>query len=458
MYAIVDIETTGLQVQEDKITEIAIFLHDGNQVIKTFHSLINPERFVPEFITKLTGINNDMLIDAPKFYEIAKDIVEMTEGKVFVAHNAHFDYTFLKNEFKNLGFNFQRKTLCTVRLSRKIIPKLPSYSLGNICNYLNINHLNKHRAKGDAEATSHLFTYLLNQNEDKLNKNIIDNEIKVKTLPPKISYELFDNLPEETGIYYFHNEEGDIIYIGKSKNIKKRVASHFSTNLNSKKSIELKNQVADISFELTGSELIALLLESDEIKKHKPKFNKAQRRSKFQYAIFLREGQDDYLKLHIEKINQNKKTPLYLAQSLDNAKKVLYNRVKEYDLCLKLCSLYPSEGACFDYQIKLCQGACIGEEKPKIYNQRVKKLIHSFNAYHNKSFLIRSRGRSSEEYSLVCVENGRYLGWAYVDKSESISHFEEAKSFIKSYQDNKDVQKIIWAWIKKNQKSLIVFD
>ena len=168
MYAVVDIETSGGRAQIDRITEIAIYIHDGEKIVEEFSTLINPETFIPPFITRLTGINNDMVATAPKFYEVAKKIVLMTEGRLFVAHNAPFDYRFIQEEFKRLGYNYQRQTMCTVRMSRKIIPGMGSYSLGNLCQTLGITINNRNRAAGDALATTKLLELLLLKTENKL--------------------------------------------------------------------------------------------------------------------------------------------------------------------------------------------------------------------------------------------------------------------------------------------------
>ena len=458
MYAIVDIETTGLRVQEDRITEIAIYIYDGEQIVDHFHSLINPEKYLPDFITRLTGITNEMLEDAPKFYEVAKEIVQITEGQVFVAHNAHFDYTFVKNEFKQLGFNYQRKTLCTVRLSRKLFPGLPSYSLDKICKHFEIEIEDRHRASGDATATTKLLEILLQKNEKKLNQSVIDHEIRVKTLPPKISYEVFDNLPEQAGVYYFLDDEDAIIYIGKSINIKKRIASHFSTNLENRKTIEIKNRIAKIDYVLTGSELIALLLESNEIKIHQPLFNRAQRKTRFHYGIFTRMSRKGYLNFFIERTKTQTKPAIYLATNAASARQVLYKKAQEYQLCLKLCGLYETGSACFGYQIKECYGACIEEESPEDYNQRAEAALDSFNHFARKSFMVITRGRHKDEKALVCVENGRYLGYGYIDETAQISILEDAKMYIDKYPDNKDVHKILWGWLKKHPKDAIIFN
>ena len=227
MYAIIDIETTGGHHLKSKITEIAIVLHNGSQVVEKYSTLINPETPIPPFITKITGINDEMVKDAPKFQEVAKKIIELTDKCVFVAHNVSFDYSFVKESFRNLGYNFNRKTLCTVRLSRKLIPNEPSYSLGKLCHSLGITIKDRHRAMGDAEATAILFTKLIAL-DDKINDDFILQEVKQKTLPTKISQKQMDALPQAVGVYYFYEENDKVIYVGKSKNIKKRVETHFN--------------------------------------------------------------------------------------------------------------------------------------------------------------------------------------------------------------------------------------
>jgi DNA polymerase-3 subunit epsilon len=454
-FAIIDIETTGGRVTDDRITEIAIYIHNGTEVIDSFHSLINPERSIPAYISQMTGITDDMVAAAPRFFEVAKEIVKITQGRVFVAHNVHFDYSFVKNEFKSLGFNFQRKTLCTVRLSRKLFPNLPSYSLGKLCNSLSISIKNRHRAQGDAAATAELFGMLMEKNTDKVYQSVIDEEIKSPTLPPKINQAEFEALPEETGVYYFYDESGEIIYVGKSKNIKKRVASHFGTNLKSSKTIELKNKVASIGHEILGSELVALLYESDEIKRHKPLFNRAQRRSRFPFGIFVYEDKAGYLRFNVDKVVRQFTTPVVMTESAESARRLLYNRIQEYKLCMKLCNLYKTKSACFDYHIQQCAGACIQAESAEDYNVRVQQAMLSFGRLAPKSFIIVGSGRQKGEKSIVCIERGRYLGFGFLDESIAVRDFEEAKSYIKRYADNQDIQKILVQWLKEHQSGVL---
>jgi DNA polymerase-3 subunit epsilon len=270
LYSILDIETTGGKYNEEGITEIAVYKFDGQKVIDQFISLVNPEIPIQPFVVGLTGINNEMLRNAPKFYEVAKRIVEITEGTILVAHNAKFDYRILRTEFRRLGFEFERESLCTVELSKKLIPGQNSYSLGKLVRALGIPLSDRHRASGDAQATVKLFKMLLAKDTDKeILKNSVRNTPK-NQMDTKL-IRIVEDLPSITGVYYLHDQEGEIIYIGKSKNIKKRVNQHFTSE--NRKSREIQKEVASVSFEATGNELNALLKENEEIKRNKPKYN-----------------------------------------------------------------------------------------------------------------------------------------------------------------------------------------
>src|SRR5687767_3465301 len=215
-FAIIDIETTGGTSHDSRITEIAIFIHDGKQVIDQFHSLVNPQQPIPRFITGLTGITDEMVEKAPLFEDIAEEIFLITADCVFVAHNVNFDYSFIREEFKNIGIDFKRKRACTVRLSRSIIPGYSSYSLGNICANLGIHINDRHRAVGDAEATVKLFEILLANDTDGIIEKSVNVRSKEATIPPHLDKSVYENLPNETGVYYFYNGDGKIIYIGKA--------------------------------------------------------------------------------------------------------------------------------------------------------------------------------------------------------------------------------------------------
>jgi len=453
LYAIIDIETTGGRASYEKITEIAIYIHDGNKVVDEFTTLVNPDRTIPTFITRLTGIDNEMVKNAPRFFEVAKKIVEITQGKTVVAHNAQFDYSFIREEFKSLGYTFSRDYLCTVKLSRKLIPGFRSYSLGNLCNSLGIRIENRHRAAGDALATVKLFELLLKHDkDDQISKSVRNDYLHVR-FPENFDRKIVDKLPESTGVYYLHNEDGTIIYIGKSNNIRQRVITHFA-NKGNNKAIEMRNAIRDVTFELTGSELIALLLESDEIKKYLPLYNRAQRRSLFNYGIFQSVNKDGYITLKAGKITRGLQ-PIITSHSIDEAKEMLERRISKYKLCQKLCGLYDIEYACFHFSINQCNGACIGREDKEEYNLRAMKAIRSLD-YMHRNFLIVGNGRNEEERSVVSVENGIYLGFGFFNPDFVTPHAENLKEVISVRQDNRDVHRIIHRHLLQNKQDRIL--
>ncbi len=447
MYAIVDIETTGGYASRNKITEIAIFIHDGTQIVDSYETLINPERNIPSHITALTGITNDMVATAPKFYEVAKKILEFTEGMVFVAHNVNFDYSFIKSEYESLGGSFHRKKLCTVRLSRKIIPGLPSYSLGNLCQQVNIPLNDRHRAAGDAEATAKLFGLLVSTDEDGHIEKALKGNSRETILPPNLAKEDFTQLPHLAGVYYFHDVKGQVIYVGKAIDIKKRITGHFSGSAKEWSKQHIRNEIHNISYELTGNELVALLLESHEIKRLWPRYNRAQKNTGTNWGIFSYEDRKGYLRVGINRMNPVQQ-PLLTFKSHEEARKFLSEKVKEYGLCPKYCGLQKAPKACFDYQIGACQGACVEKVSTEDYNRQVEKAIASF-ASDKHSFVIFGKGRNAEETTLVLVEQGAYQGFGYMDKNTSIGDFETAKSHVKHYKDNQEVQRIIYGHLKK---------
>jgi DNA polymerase-3 subunit epsilon len=448
MYAIIDIETTGLNARKDRITEIAIYIHDGEKVVDRFESLINPESRIPYHITALTGISNKMVADAPKFFEVARNIVEITEGATIVAHNASFDYNFIRCEFKRLLYDYSRHTLCTKKLSRKLLPGIQSYGLGSLTRILNISNPARHRAGGDALATVALFEHLL-----KIEHKIED--LPLKGLNSNLSVESVKALPELPGVYYFHDENGNILYVGKSVNIRSRVMSHLSNN-DHKREIELREKTNSVSYELTGSDLVASLLESDEIKKLKPVFNRSLRRSLFQYGLFSYTGQDGYIHLKIETIKGDR-LPLTSYSTRKEGMAHLQRLADEYNLCQKLCGLYTSSGGCFNHHMGVCNGACVGEEQSETYNDRVIDAISRYS-YRNKNFFIVDDGRYEHECSVVKVENGRYVGFGFIELESIGRNSGILHDIIKPYDDNRDAHVIIRGYLRKNHfEKMIVY-
>ena len=446
MFAIIDVETTGLSSRSEKITEIAIFRHNGKEVVDEFSTLINPEKKIPYRITQMTGISNKMVENAPRFCEVAKDIIEFTEDSTIVGHNVAFDYSFIRNEFKSLGYDFRREKLCTVKMSRKLLPLRSSYSLSKLCRDLNIQNPARHRAAGDAIATTQLFEFLLS-----IEPAI--TAISLTGLNCNLTKEKLKSLPGQTGVYYFYNEKNEIIYVGKSINIHERVLSHLSNNT-SKKELELKNNIADVSYELTGSELIALLMESEEIKKHKPFYNRAQRRSVFTTGLFENKDKLGYLRLKIDK-NRGKALPVTTFSNQVSAKEFLFRLVEEHTLCQKLCGLYKTDHACFHYHIRQCNGACIQKEGPEEYNSRVEEAIQPYK-FDNSSFIVIDEGRHQDESSIVAVENGKYLGFGYLSNDCLCNDPEELKESINRYADNREVQQIIRNYRRRSRVRRVI--
>ena len=454
MYAIIDIETTGGSAQIEKITEIAIYLHDGNEITGEFVSLVNPERNIPYFITNLTGITNEMVENAPRFYEIAKKIIELTEGRTFVAHNARFDYSFIRQEYKSLGFNFKRSVLDTVALSRKLIPGHKSYSLGNICKDLNISINGRHRAAGDALATARLFEILILRDiEINGGRSSLLKNTRVSKLNPNLDVSKIDSIPDEPGVYYFYNDKGDLIYIGKSRNLQQRIATHLSNN-STNRAMEMRDLIADIDWETTGSELIALLKESAEIKVNKPVYNRAQRRTGFQWGIFSFYDQNGYLNYRYGQINDNE-APVSVFTSKEKSKSKLGSFVERYSLCQKLSGLYETDGACFHYQVGICKGACIGKESPQDYNERASKAIEEF-VFTRRNFFIIDRGHDKDERCAVKIINGKYAGYGYFNINEMGFGLTAVHECIKPSKDNNDIQVILKQYLRSNKVEKII--
>jgi DNA polymerase-3 subunit epsilon len=406
--------------------------------VDQFISLVNPERPIQQFVTSLTGINNEMLRNAPKFYEIAKRVIEITEGCILVAHNAVFDYRVIALEFERLGYTYVRPTICTVELSKKLLPNMPSYSLGKLVRELGIPVVDRHRASGDALATVKLFKLLISKD---LNKEIISSSVRLipkKQVDTKL-LEILKELPTETGVYYFHDSEGKIIYIGKSKNIKKRVTQHFTSE--ARKSKKIQEQVHSVSFEITGSDLIAQLKENEEIKTIKPLFNRALRRNIYLYQLDSFVDEMGYIHLQIEKTN-SKKNFITTFTNYQQAKNFLYNVTSQYQLCQKLTGLHSGQSACFAHGIGVCLGACVNQELPDDYNQRVQEVIAKFTLL-GKSMLLIDKGTDINNKSVVYIEKGKVIGMGSFNLNFQINNIEILKTMLTPLTDNKDAHRII---------------
>jgi DNA polymerase III subunit epsilon len=453
VYAVIDIETTGGMPRRDKITEIAIVLYDGEHILDSYQSLVNPERSIPVEITRITGITNAMVADAPKFYEIAKQVVTMTEGAIFVAHNVRFDYGFIREEFANLGFTYTRRQLDTVVLSRKAFPGLKSYSLGNLIRHFDISVLNRHRAMDDVLATVDILGRILSQESGRLSADrLINAGIKATNLPKDISIERIHALPEETGVYYFYNEYGHVIYVGKSINIRKRVMQHFG-NIDAKTD-KFIAKVRDFSVELTGSELIAMLHESNEIKGLQPEVNKAQRTKEYPYFIHYYHDDMGFLRFAWDKSSiktrQNKQILNHYGTKLI-ARSHLQMITDQLELCAGLTGLYDRVSeTCFYFQTGACSGACQGIEPYESYNERAMEGIDILRRTFDQNMIVVVDGRNKEERGVVLVEDGHYRGYGYVSLQDLSYGIEECKEAVKYTPPNPECNQIVMSYLKKH--------
>lgn len=453
MYAIVDIETTGGHASANGITEIAIILHDGEKVYHQFQTLINPKQVIPIYIQALTGINNEMVKEAPTFGEVAAEIFELLHDKIFIAHNVNFDYSFVRHHLATAGFDLQCKKLCTVRLSRKIIPGYPSYSLGKLCYQLGIDNESRHRAMGDAFATATLFSMLLkNDKENHIQASLLVKS-KEQVLPPHLPKEVVQKLPQNPGVYYFHDQKGKVIYVGKAKNIKKRVNSHFTGNNPNKQRQNFLREVYNITWQICGTELMALILEASEIKRLWPAHNRALKRFEHAYALYQFEDQNGYLRLAVgkkKKYNQ----PVYTFGLMLEGYELLRKLMADFDLCPKLCFLQKNNEVCTGITNKHCNGACEGKESAADYNQRIIKAIE-YIQINMPIILICDEGREADEQSLILMEEGQFYGIGYVKEAIEETDIKVLKGLLTPIIGNEYIKNLIFQFANLNPEKLI---
>ncbi len=425
MYAILDIESTGGKYNEEGIMEIAIHRFDGQNVVDKFIALIDPEREIQPFVAKLTGINNKMLRSAPKFHEVAKRIIEITEGAILVAHNAQFDYRILRTEFRRLGYDFQRKTLCTVDLSKQLIPEAESHSLGKLVRSLGIAVSDRHRANGDALATLKLFRLLLVKDS---NKTIMKSVIRDKTLgelsPNQL--DIVESLPSDIGLYYMHNKDGDIIFLGKTKNIKKRVNQHF-TNVGDL-ARKLQKDTKKVSFEKTGNELIALLKEYHEQKQNHPKHNHKYSNKGYRYGLYLTESKNGTLGFTMEKV---------VGQP---------NRL----------SSFTSAKTARNFLLKLNNDFDLDKEQDLQKNQEIISSLFEKYSVDKRNLVLVGKGREIGEQSVILIKNGILKGYGFIELNHQINNIHILESIITRIEGDDNTILIIESYLRKNHRLKIM--
>lgn len=430
------------------MTEIAIVLHDGEKVVKEYSTLLNPQQIIPRYISGLTGITDHMVEKAPLFSDVASEIHALLEGTIFVAHNVQFDYAFVKKALEECGHPFTNKKLCTVRLSRKAFPGLRSYSLGNLCESLKIPITDRHRAMGDAKATAILFDRMVKAHAPIIS-DMLKRNSKEDILPPNLPKEEFDKLPEACGVYYFLNKNGQIIYVGKAINIRKRILGHFGGTAKGRRNQYIRNEVHQINFTLTGNELVALVLEAQEIKRLWPRYNEAIKRPTVRWAIYQYEDRDGYLRLQIGKKTRGL-SPVATFHSHADAWQLLLSRVKEFDLCPKLAGIQKTPAACYDRRTGDCRGACDGAETPGDYNHRMQEMLESLRLEED-SFALIGPGRTMGEQSVVLVEEGRYSGFGY---GRNLDH-SNLRSVIDPAPESTEIMHYIYSYLHHPEHEVV---
>jgi DNA polymerase-3 subunit epsilon len=447
MYAIVDIETTGSYAANNGITELAIVLFDGNKIIDRFESLVNPQMPIPRYIQVLTGIHEGMTALAPLFSEIADRVHGLLKDAIFIAHNVNFDYSFIKFHLEAAGYSFQVKKLCTVRLSRKIFPGLPGYSLGKLCRELGIPLENRHRAGGDADATVRLFERILLRDSQGHVQHMLMGRSREQYLPPNLPEQQIATLPYTSGVYYFHDQKGKVIYVGKAKNLRNRVCSHFSNNHPGLRKQEFLRNIFSISWQESGTELMAFLFECVEIKRLWPKYNSSLKRFEQSFGLYAYVDRNGYMRLTIEK----KKMHLhnyYSFNGIFEGRQLISRLVRQFRLCPKLCFLQQGDDPCDGIRDQYCDGACIQDEDPQPYNDRVEQALESLSKM-LPSFVIRDKGRNATEDSYVVMENGRLYGMGYLDKEIQIANLQLLKEHLTTYPENDYMRGLVYQYAEK---------
>lgn len=446
IYAIVDIETTGSHASANGITEVAIFIHDGTRVIDQYETLINPRQEIPYFIQTMTGISNEMVADAPFFEEVAEEIYEILKDKVFIAHNVNFDYSFLKHQLQECGYQLDTKKLCTVRLTRKVFTELPSYSLGNICRSLNINIENRHRAGGDAWATVRLFEMLLRNDAQTHIAQFLKKSSREQYLPLHLPKEHIEQLPRTPGVYYFRDQKGKVIYVGKAKNLRSRVSSHFTHNGAGRQKQEFIRHVYHISYQVCGTELMAAILEETEIKRWWPRYNTSRKQISFQYGLYVFEDQKGYARLAIERKRKYLR-PVHTFGLMWDGYRLLWNMIERHQLSPRLCFI--------DKTKEMGEVAEVNDE-PEVYNKRVE---HALNTLYEElpTFAVLGNGLEAGQQSCLLIEKGKFFGMGYIPAAMKID-LSRIKKILTPYHDNDFIRDMIYRHAETFPQQRVTFN
>lgn len=435
MYAILDIEATGGKKGEEDIIEVAIYRFDGKKITDQLISLVKPDRKIDAYVQKLTQITPKMVKTAPKFAELAKRIIEITDGAILVGHNVDFDYRMLKQEFKKFGYSYYRETIDTVPLSEKYFPEAASYSLGKLTKELGIPISDRHRAAGDARATLELFKLLLDKD---YHKNIVKKENKKNESTSTKFLSYYGELPNSIGIYYVFDKNKNVIFLSKATNLALNVRKMLmgKSNLSNK----IRMGIDSIKYQVTGNELISWIKENHEIKRLKPSLNETNRKIEFPYGLYI-EIKNGYKALILQRFRKQENGAIIKFTSLSLGQKLLSLITEEFELCPKLNEISKTE-KCLSYEVGECFGACEGIEPVQEYNSRVDQFMEKIQL-DGKSFLIIGSGRDIGESSFVWVENGETQGYGYYELNHQIKGLKRIKERMIPIESDPDINQMI---------------
>lgn len=374
----VDLETTGTNAGRDRITEVGALLLDTDGAEHEFQTLLNPYISVPPYISSLTGITNAMVADSPGFEDIAPQLWSLISDTVFIAHNARFDYAFLKHNFAQCGYRFRPNIICTVKLARRLYPRWGGYSLGKIIQRIDYQADDRHRAMADVQATRAFLQYAINEHGLNAVNAAAAEQLNTSSIPSYLDNAIVQAIPDSPGVYYFYGEDDSLLYVGKSKTMRTRVKSHFGADVREPREMRMAQEVRNVNYQACAGELGALLLENHDIKNLRPIYNRRQRPMKKLWTIKLVEDSNAYLRTQVkdrlvEHAPEGISYGIYSSRS--TATKALRALADEHCLCKKLLGLEKGKGACFGFQLKKCHGACTGLESAVQHNVRLQLAL-----------------------------------------------------------------------------------
>ncbi len=440
----VDLETTGTSPAYDRVIDVGIVRVENGKIVHEYSQLVNPEGPIPDFISSMTGIYNEQLVNSPTFSSISNDVWELLEGSIFVAHNARFDYGFLKQEFLRIGKTLKSEVLCTARLSRKLYPNHMRHNLDSIIERFGFKVESRHRAYPDARVLWDFFQKMQSDYDSEVISETIKSITKTNTIPANLAKSDLDNLPETAGVYLMYGENNTLLYVGKSTNIKSRVRSHFTNDYQTSTDLKLIKEVTKIDYIETAGEMGALLRESTLIKKLSPIYNRALRHGRHMVVLLKTENEGGYFTVltkesHMIDFDQTDK----IIGVFRNKKQVterLLMLAKEFKLCPKLLGQEKTKGSCFYTQIGRCNGACTENEKPLAYNMRFSQAFANIRIpswpFDGEKIITEQKNGKTEQHKIY--------KWCYLgSRNSELDEFEKSEDIIFDWDIYRIIRKFL---------------